>query len=72
MSAISQRKVPVQPSERIVFIDVLRGFAVFGILVAKLLVWLRRIVDGLFAGYRMEQTSGVGGGNCFLLLLVIM
>jgi len=45
MSELSQRKIPVQPSERIVFVDVLRGFAVFGILVANMASYSGHIYD---------------------------
>ena len=48
MQPESQRVGPVSLSERIVFIDVLRGMALFGILAANMRAFFAPLVHGLF------------------------
>ena len=43
--SVSQATTPVRPTQRIVFIDILRGFAVFGILVANMAAFSGRAGD---------------------------
>jgi uncharacterized protein len=58
---------PVDANERIVTLDVLRGIALFGVLVANIWLWFSGI-NFLFPGYNAEVWSGSADGIAFLLV----